>query len=137
MRGADKCFKIIRKEKGKYCVAGDLDDIWMERTTRKFFRCGSEDHLIAKCPNPPKDNDKWRNQVRFSEIIIRSSQKECDNGDNYNDQNIYAYMARMYDNYECPSRDLSGSLQLTNWILYSVVTFHMTPQVSYFIPGSI
>ena len=137
MVGANQCFKTIRKEKGNYFVAGNLDDIRMEHTTRKFFRCGSEDHLIAKCPNSPKDNDKWQKQVRFSEIGIRSSQKKCDNGDNCNNQNIYAYMARMYDNYECPSRDLSGSLQLTNCILYSGLTFHMTPQVSDFIPGSI
>ena len=46
-------------------------------------------------------------------------------------------MARIYDNSESPSRYFGGSLQLTNWILDSGATCHMTPQVSDFIPGSI
>ena len=45
--------------------------------------------------------------------------KEWENGANYNDQKIYAYMARMYDNDEIPSRDFGDSSQLTNWILDS------------------
>ena len=44
-------------------------------------------------------------------------------------------MARISDNDECSNRDFGDSLQLTNWILNSVETCHMTPQVSYFIPG--
>ena len=46
-------------------------------------------------------------------------------------------MARMYDNDESPSRVFSDILQWTNWILDSGAKFHMTPQVSYFIPGSL
>ena len=64
---AEKCFKSIRKEKKKARAAGDLDKRRTERITRKCFRCGSEDHLISKCPKPPKKNKKRRKQVRFSE----------------------------------------------------------------------
>ena len=63
----EKCFKRIRKEKEKARAAGDLDNRRTERTPRKCFRCGSEDHLIVKCTKPPKDNEKQRNQVCFSE----------------------------------------------------------------------
>ena len=44
-------------------------------------------------------------------------------------------MARISDNYECPSRDFGENSQLTNWILDSEAMCHMTPQVSDFIPG--
>ena len=43
----------------------------------------------------------------------------------------------MYDNYESPSRDFGDSSQLTNLILDSGATCHMTPNVSDFIPGSL
>ena len=45
-------------------------------------------------------------------------------------------MAQMYINGKIPGRDFGNSLQLTNWVLYSVATRHMTPQVSDFIYGS-
>ena len=44
-------------------------------------------------------------------------------------------MARISDNDKCPSGDFCDSLQLTNLILYSEATCHITPQVSDFIPG--
>ena len=56
---------------------------------------------------------------------------------NINDQKIYASMARMYVNDKCPSGKFGDSLQLTNCILDSGATFHMTPEVSDFIPGSL
>ena len=52
-------------------------------------------------------------------------------------QKIYAYMARMSGNDECPSGNFGDSLQLTNWILYSRAACHMTPEVSDFIPRSL
>ena len=55
---AEKFFKRIRKEKGKSRAVDVLSNRKMERTPRKCFRCGSEDHIIAKCPKPPKDNEK-------------------------------------------------------------------------------
>ena len=45
-------------------------------------------------------------------------------------------MARMSGNDECPSGNFGDSLQLTNWILDSGATFHMSPEVSDCIPGS-
>ena len=48
----------------------------MERTPRKCFRCGSEDHMIEKCPKPPKDNEKRRKQVLFN----KKGNRACDNG---------------------------------------------------------
>ena len=47
--------------------------------------------MIAKCPNPPKDNEKRRRQVRLNEKVNCA----CNNGENNSDQNIYESMARM------------------------------------------
>ena len=44
-------------------------------------------------------------------------------------------MARMSGNEECPSGNFGASSQLTNWILDSGATCHMTPQASSFIQG--
>ena len=44
-------------------------------------------------------------------------------------------MARMYDNYESFSIHFGDRLKLTNYILDSGATCHMTPQVSVFIPS--
>ena len=44
-------------------------------------------------------------------------------------------MERMYDNEKYPSGNLGESPQLTNWILDSVATCHMMPEVWDFIPG--
>ena len=46
-------------------------------------------------------------------------------------------MAHMSDNNECTSRYFGDSLQFNSWILDSGVMYHMTPQVSDFIPGSL
>ena len=46
-------------------------------------------------------------------------------------------MARMSDNEESSSRDFGDGSQLTNWILDSGATCHITPQISYFNPGSL
>ena len=105
----------------------------MERTPRKFFRCGSEDHLIVKCPKPPKDNQKRQKQVHFNEKGNRAR----DNGKINSDQNIYASMACLSDNYECPSGNFGDSSQLTNWILDLGETCHMTLEFSDMIPGSL
>ena len=44
-------------------------------------------------------------------------------------------MAHMSNNDKCPSGNFGDSSQLTNWILDSGPTCHMTPEVSDFIPG--
>ena len=46
-------------------------------------------------------------------------------------------MARMSSNDKCPSGNFGGSSQLTNWILDSVATCYMSPEVQDFIPGSL
>ena len=53
-------FKKIRKEKEKSRSAGTSSNKNSDRPARKCFRCGFEDHLIAKCPKPPKDSEKRR-----------------------------------------------------------------------------
>ena len=49
--------------------------------------------------------------------------------------NIYTYMACMYPNEESPILYFGYSYQLTNCILDSGTTCHMTPDISDFIPG--
>ena len=44
----EKCFKKIRKDKEKARSAGASSNKNSDRPTRKCFRCGSKDHLIAK-----------------------------------------------------------------------------------------
>ena len=100
---------------------------------RKCFRCGSEDHLITKFPKPPNENQKRQNQVRFN----KKGNCACDSKENKSAQKIDAYMAHMSGNDECPSEKFGNSSQLTNWILDSGATCHITPQVSDFIPGSL
>ena len=74
---------------------------------------------------PPKDNEKRRRQVRFNE----KGNRACDNGKNNDDHKVYASMARMSSNDERKSVKCGDSSQLTNWILDSEATCHMTPEV--------
>ena len=46
-------------------------------------------------------------------------------------------MARMSSDDKRKSVKYGDSSQLTNWILYSGETCHMTPEVSDFIPGTL
>ena len=110
-----------------------MDNRQTERTSRKYSRCGSEYHLIAKCTDPQKGNKKRRKQVRFNEKCNCT----CDNGKNNSDRKIYASMARMSGNDKCPSENFGDGLQLTNWILDPGAMCHMTPEVSDFISGSL
>ena len=118
-----KCFKRIREEKEKARAVDVSSNRNLERPPRRCFICGSEDHMIAKCPKPPKENEKVNHA--------------CDNGKNNDDHKIYAYMACMYSNAKLSSENYGDSLQLNNWILDLVETLHMTPEVSDFIPGSL
>ena len=89
--------------------------------------------MITKCPKPPKNNEKRQRQVRFNEKVNRA----CDNSENNDDHKIYVSMARMSGNDKHKSAKYGDSLQLNYWILDSVATCHMTPEVSDFIPGSL
>ena len=46
-------------------------------------------------------------------------------------------MSCMSGNDKIYGRYFGDSSQLINWILYLVATCHITPQVPYFIPGSL
>ena len=89
--------------------------------------------MITKCPKTPNHNEKRRKQVRFNEKGCCA----CDNGEDNGDHKIYAYMARMSIDDARKSVKYRDSSQLTNWILDSGATCHMTPEVSDFIPGSL
>ena len=128
-----KCLKRIRKEKEKSRAIDVSSNRHMERPPQKRFRYGSEDHMIAKCSNPPKDNDKWQRQVRLNE----KGNRACDNGENNDGHKIYASMTRMSINDKRSSEKYGDSSQLTNWILDSGATCHMTQEVSDFIPESL
>ena len=78
------------KEKSRTTV--DLNNKYTECTPCKCFRWGYVDNLIAKYLKPHKDNYKRRKQVCFIERGNRALQKQCDNGDNNNDQKMYASM---------------------------------------------
>ena len=123
----------IRKEKEKSRAVDVSSNRNSECPHRKCFRCGSEDHMIAKCPNTPKENDKRQRQVRFNEKVNRA----CKNGENKNDHKIYASIAQMSSDDERKSEKYGDSSQFTNWILDSGATCHMTPEVQDFIPGSL
>ena len=89
--------------------------------------------MIAKYPKPPKDNEKRRKQVSFNE----KGNRACDNGENNYDNKIYESMERMSSDDEHKSVKYGDSSQLTNWILDSGTTCHMTTEVSDFIPGTL
>ena len=61
----------------------------------------------------------------------------CNNGEDKNVHKVYVSMSRMSSNDERKSVKYGDSSQLTNCILDSRATFHMTPEVSDFIPGSL
>ena len=129
----EKCFKRIRKEKEKSHTVDVSSNRNTERPPRKCFRCGYEEHMITKYSKPLKDNEKRRRQVRFNE----KGNRACNNGKNKDDNKIYASMARMSSNDEHSSEKCGDSSQLTNWVLDSGATCHMTPEVLGFIPGSL
>ena len=74
-------------------------------------------------PEPQKDNEKRKKQVCFNE----KGNRVYENSENNSDQKLYASMARMPGNDECPSGNFCYSSQLTDWILDSGATCHMIP----------
>ena len=81
----------IRKEKEKPRSAGTSSNKNSDCPARKCFRCGSEDHMIAKCPKPPKDSEKRRKSEKSKE----KGNRECDNSDDDDELKVYASMERM------------------------------------------
>ena len=61
----------------------------------------------------------------------------CDNSDDDNELKVYASMARMSSDDKRENKEYGDCSQLTNWILDSGATCHMTPEVTDFITGSL
>ena len=87
--------------------------------------------MVAKCPKPPKDNEKQQRQVRFNE----KGNRACNNGEDNDDHRIYVSMASRSSDDKRKSVKYGDNFQLTNWILDSGATCHMMPKVMVFIPG--
>ena len=66
-------------------------------------------------------------KIKF--IFNEKGNRACNNRKNNSDQKIYKSMTRMSGNGEYPSGKFGHSSQLTNWILDSGATRHMTPEV--------
>ena len=121
------------KGKEKVRSAGTSSSRILDRPDWKCFRCGSEDHMIAKCPKPTKDIEKRHKSKKSKE----KGNRACDNSDDDNDLKVYASMVRISSDDKHEIKDYGDSLQLTNWILDSGATCHMTPEFTDFIPGSL
>ena len=80
----EKCFKRIRKEKEKAHSAGALSNKNSDFPDWKCFGYGSEDHLIAKCPKPPKESEKRRKSEKSKE----KGNSACDNSDDEDDLKV-------------------------------------------------
>ena len=71
---AEQCSKRTRKEKEKTRAVDFSSNRNTERLPQKCFRCGSEDNMISKCPNPPTDNDKRRGKyVLMKKVIVHAT----------------------------------------------------------------
>ena len=74
-------------------------------SSSECFRCGYEDHMIAKCPKPPKDSEKRRKSERSKEKDNRA----CDNSDDDDELKVYASMVRMSSDYKRENKHYGDS----------------------------
>ena len=63
-------FQKYQIGKGKISCGWSFGQPTNGTDTSKMFRCGSQYHLIAKCPKPQEDNEKQKKQVRFNKKAI-------------------------------------------------------------------
>ena len=75
---------MIRKEMEKSRAVDVSSNRNSECPPQKCFRCGSEDHMIAKCPNPRTNNEERGKQVHFN----KKGNRACGNSKNNNDHKI-------------------------------------------------
>ena len=68
---------------------------------------------------------------------MKNVNRTCDNGKNNTVQKKYASMVCMSGNDEYTGENVGHSSQLTNWILDSGATYHMTQEVSDVITGTL
>ena len=99
-----------QKVKEKARSAGTSYNKNYGRPERKCFKCGSEDHIIEKCPKPPKDIEKRHKSEKSKE----KSNCACNNSDDDNDLKVYASMAQMSSDDKIENKDYGDSSQLTN-----------------------
>ena len=79
-----------------------------DRPPRKCFRCGSVDHLIAKCPKPPKDREK-KNGKKVSFKYKDEGNSAKGNSEDDDDLKVYASMARMSNDDVSENKDYGDS----------------------------
>ena len=79
-----------------------------------------------------QNTEKPKNGVYRLTEIDKMSENSTDQSES---QKIYMSMERMYSNAEILIRYFGDSLQLTNWVLESSATCHMTPDILNLIPN--
>ena len=68
---------LQKNKKGKetFSAVDVSDNRRTERTHQKCFRCGYEDHIIAKFPKLPKDNENRQKKVCLMKKVIGPATK--------------------------------------------------------------
>ena len=73
-------FQSIRQEKEKARAVDVSSNRNSKRPTWKCFRCGYEDHMIKKCPKPPKDNENSESKyILMKKEIVHATKAKIDN----------------------------------------------------------
>ena len=105
------------------------------------FRCGLEDYFIANYPEPDTLDKKVHQNTEKPKTHVYKSIKIDKTSENsiykIESQKIHLYVAPMSSNAERTRRYFGDSSQLTNWIVDSGETCHITPDISNNIPGSL
>ena len=101
------------------------------RKPNTCFRCRSEDHFITNVPKlETPDKKVYWNTEKPKTCAYRSTKinKKSENStDQSNSQKIYVSMAYVYSNAEIPRRYFGDIQKLTNCLLDSGATCHVTP----------
>ena len=97
---------------------------------------GSLDHRLCEIGKFRKENSMEHGKAENLYIKLKNIYKALENSTKQNEsQKIYASMACMSSNAESPRRYFGDSSQLTNFILDSGGTCHMTLEISGFVLG--